>query len=92
MVREHLDDQDGELLVHLLMADLLRFGVTAFEKGQTDEAVRVLRFVERCLAEGDEYVTNAVQVSFIEDYGHGPKQPDSFLALWPEALWDELGR
>lgn len=75
-----------------MMADLLRFGVTAFEKGQTDAAVRVLRFVERCLAEGDKYVTNVVKVSFVEDYGYGPKEPDSFLALWPEALRGELGR
>ena len=92
MVREHLDDQDGELLLHLLMADLLRFGVAAFESARTGEALRILHFVERCLAEGDEYVTNAVQVSFVENYGYGRNEPVSFLAIWPATLREELGR
>ncbi|SPD86847.1 DUF7674 family protein [Micropruina glycogenica] len=92
VVREHLDDQRGELLLHLLMADLLRFGVTAFESARTDEALRTLLFVDRCLAEGDEYVTNAVKVSFVEGYGSGPNEPVSFLTFWPAALRAELGR
>lgn len=92
MVREHLDDQAGELLLDLLVSDLLRFGVAAFEGAKTDEVRRVLDFIDRCLAEGDEYVTSAVQVSFVEHYGYGPNEPDSFLRLWPAALRAELGR
>ena len=92
MVREHLDDQDGEILLHLLMADLLRLGVAAFESARTDEALRMLHFVDRCLAEGDDYVTNAVHVSFVEDYGAGPNEPGSVLTLWPAALRADLGR
>lgn len=86
MVREHQRDQDDELLLHLLMPDLLRFGVAAFEDGRIGEARRLLDFVGRCLADGDDYVTSAVQVSFVENYGYGQNEPDSFLTLWPEGL------
>lgn len=91
-VREHLDDQEGQLLLHLLMPELLRFGVAAFEDGETDQARRLLEFVGRCLADGDEYVRNAVQVSFVENYEYGQNEPDSFVPLWPDGLRAELGR
>ncbi len=91
-VREHLDDYEGELLLHLLMADLVRYGVAAFEDGRSGEAHRLLEFVDSCLADGDGYVTNAVLVSFIENYGYGQNEPDSFVAIWPDGLRAELGR
>ncbi len=91
MVREHLDAYEGELLLHLLMADLVRHGVAAFEDGRSSEARRLLEFVDSCLAEGDEYITNAVLVSFIENYGYGEDEPDSFLAIWPDGLRAGLG-
>jgi hypothetical protein len=90
-VREHLDDYEGGLLLHLLMADLVRYGVAAFED-RSGEAHRLLAFVDSCLADGDEDVTNAVLVSFIENYGNGQNEPDSFLAVWPVGLRAELGR
>lgn len=92
VVAEHLDDQDGELLLHLLMSDLLRFGVALYQGGKIDEAQRLLGFMDRCLLQGDEYVQNAVQVSFVEHYGYGPNEPESFLDLWPVGLRAELER
>lgn len=91
-VRDHLDDQDGQLLIHILMADLLRLTLRVFDEGQTDLARRVLGFVDRCLNEGDESVRNAVRVSFVEGYGYGPDEPEELLSLWPAGLRADLGR
>jgi hypothetical protein len=91
-VRSHLDDQEGELLLHLLMADLLRLTVGVFRDGRPDVARRLLEFVDRCRAEGDANVRNAVLVSFVEDYGFGPDEPEELLSLWPGGLRAELGR
>ena len=91
-VRGHLDDQEGELLIHLLMADLLRLTVRVFGDGREDVARHLLEFVDRCLGEGDEYVRNAVSVSFVEHYGFGSDEPEELLSLWPAGLRASLGR
>ena len=90
--RGHLDDQEGELLIHLLMADLLRLTVRVFGDGREDVARRLLEFIDRCLSEGDEYVRNAVSVSFVEHYGSGSDEPEALLSLWPAGLRADLGR
>lgn len=89
---DHLDDSQGELLLHLLMSDLLRLGVAAFEDGGEGEAGRLLAFIDGCLSAGDEQVANAVAVSFVEGYGSGPNEPEEFLEMWPRGLRAELGR
>lgn len=91
VVREHLADND-ELLLHLLMSDLLRMTVRTFHDGQVDVTDRLLEFVDWCLREGDEYVANAVAVSFVEDFGVLPGESDTLLGRWPTALREELGR
>lgn len=53
------------------MADLVRYGDAAFEDSRSGEARRLLEFVDSCLSDGDEYVANAVLVSFIDTYGYG---------------------
>ena|SRR5438105_2604476 len=92
VVSEHMSDYDGELLLHLLMADLLRFTVQAFHTGQSDVVMRALGFVDRALDEGDEAVENAVAVSFVENVGLGEGETPSFLAVWPPALVAEKAR
>jgi hypothetical protein len=92
VVSEHLSDQEGELLLHLLMADLLRFTVQAFKAGQTDVALHALGFVDRSLREGDEAVVNAVAVSFVENVGFGEDETPAFLAAWPRGLLAEKAR
>lgn len=91
-VAEHLDDQDGELLLHLLLSDLLRLTVAAFHGSDRDVCERLLGLMARGLGEGDEYVSNAVAVSFVEGFGAGPGETDDLLALWPPVLRGELGR
>jgi hypothetical protein len=90
-VDEHLRDND-ELLLHLLMADLLRLAVSAYQGNDAETSQRLLAFVDRALREGDEDVENAVCVSFVEYVGAGAGESDEFIASWPDALRDELGR
>ena len=49
VVSAHLSDNDGELLPHLLMSDLLRLTVTTFHEHQRDVTGRLLAFVDSCL-------------------------------------------
>lgn len=94
IVAEHLADNDGELLLHLLMSDLLRMGVAAFGDGDGDVqlARRLMDFIDTGFEDGDADVNNAVAMSFIEDFGAYPGESDAFLVTWPPALRRELGR
>lgn len=92
VVSEHLSDQNGELLLHLLMADLLRFTVQAFHTGQPDVVLRALAFMDRALLAGDDAVENAVAVSFVENVGFGEGETPAFLAVWPPGLLAEKAR
>lgn len=90
-VDEHLRDND-ELLLHLLMADLLRLTVSAHQRNDHDTVQSLLAFVDRALREGDEDVENAVCVSFIEHIGAGAGESEEFIASWPAGLRDEAAR
>ena len=91
LVAEHLADND-ELLLHLLMSDLLRLTVSMFDEGNLEGTDRLLAFVHRCLEQGDDYVANAVVVSFVEQFGAHRGESDALLARWPQGLRDELGQ
>lgn len=91
LVDEHLADNDG-LLLHLLMADLLRMTVSTYAAGDVAVTDRLLEFIDWCLREGDEYVANAVAVSFVEDFGAHPGDSEALLNRWPPALRAESGR
>ena len=83
---------DGTVLVHLLLPDLNRLTVSAFHADDLDLTARVLALVGRGLVEGDEYLENAVAVSFVEHFGAGEGETEDLLALWPRPLRDELTR
>lgn len=91
VVAEHLTDNDG-LLLHLLMSDLLRMTVNTYAAGDVAVADRLLAFIDWCLRKGDDYVRNAVAVSFVENFGVYPGESDALLGRWPAALRAELGR
>lgn len=91
IVDEHFAD-NGELLLHPLVADVRRFAIDRFDAH--DEAV-----VERCLSvlsdglqEGDERVQNAVAVSFVEDTGWWDSDMAAFIVSWPAPLKAEAER
>lgn len=89
LVSEHLAD-NGELLLHLLMSDLLRLAVDLFSGGDLVGTDRLLSFVGNCFREGDDDVVNAVAVSFVEGFGAHPGESAALLARWPRALRAEL--
>lgn len=86
-VDEHLEDYEGELLLHILIEDTLRISVEAFRDGDTALTAAVGKVVAAAYETGDEYVRNAVEVSFVEPAWDAP--PD-FIAAWPQVLQDEL--
>ncbi len=91
VVADHFRDND-ELLIHCLMADLLRFTVDAFGKGDLALSQRCLQAVERGLVDGDDAVVNAVAVSFVEDVGAYDGETPEFIASWPSKLLQEKAR
>ncbi|MCU1535225.1 MAG: vanillate demethylase subunit [Glaciihabitans sp.] len=66
VVDEHLADFDGELLLHLLLPELLRFSTAAFGSGDRVTAAKVLTFMSAAFENCDDYVNNAIAVSFVE--------------------------
>jgi hypothetical protein len=92
IVAEHLDDHDEEVLLHLLVAPVRRFSMERFEADDADVLARCLNVVARGLTDGDEYVVNAVAVSFVEDTGWWDQSMRPFIAKWPTALQEEAER
>jgi hypothetical protein len=90
-LEEHLRD-NGEVLLHLLVADVLRFAISKFEESSEDDLARCLAAVATGLTDGDERVENAVAVSFVEDTGWWDDTMAPFIATWPEALKAEAQR
>jgi hypothetical protein len=91
VVQEHFADND-ELLLHILMADVLRFTVAAYGRGDLLLSHRCLAFIEQALLSGDAAIINAVEVSFVEGVGAFPGETPSFIASWPPALLREKTR
>lgn len=91
-VREHLDEQGSELLLHLLVADLRRVALAWFEEGRTDALNRLLGVLATALREGDEYVENAIAVSFVEDLGWWEADMQPFITTLPDELANEVER
>lgn len=91
LVAEHLTDHDG-LLLHPLLSDLVRMTVSTFAAGDVGVTDRLLAFIDWCFRKGDDYVSNAVAVSFIEDFGAASGESDALLERWPPVLRAELGR
>jgi hypothetical protein len=88
VVQEHFADND-DLLLHILMADVLRFTVAAYGRGDVRLSQRCLAFVEQALLAGDAAVVNAVELSFVEGVGAFPGETPAFIASWPSALLQE---
>ena len=93
LVEEHLCFHGGELLLPPLMADIRRFIIGAFERGDDHPLVkRCLAFIDLALREGDSRVENAVSVSFIKYTPIRYQAMQLVIDLWPEALRAEAIR
>jgi hypothetical protein len=91
LVAEHLAD-NGELLLHLLMSDLLRMTVSTFHEGRPAVAARLLTFVDRCLREGDDDLPTPSASRSLKTSALTRGEPEALLNRWPPALRAELGR
>lgn len=92
IVAEHTDGYDGEVLLHLLVADLRHSTLAAWERGDGALTSRSLGFLGAALREGDSDVRNAVATSFVEDVGWWDEAVQPFLLTWPSALSQEVER
>jgi hypothetical protein len=91
IVREHLQDND-ELLLHLLTADLRRFAIEAHRSGDAEVLQRLLNVIDQGLTDGTESVDNAMAVSFVEDTGWRDPAMEPFIAVWPAGMQAEARR
>ena len=91
LVDEHLGFYE-ELLLHILVADLLRMAIAMFEQGQSESLDRLLLVLDHALTEGDDFVKNAIAVSFVEDTPSWDPDKAAFMSMWPAELADEADR
>ncbi len=82
-VRQHRDEYDSELLLHLLVANLRRLAIEARARADADVLVPLLAAMGVGLVEGDGSVRNAVAVSFVEDTGCWDPGMAEFITSWP---------
>jgi hypothetical protein len=92
LVDEHVADHCGEMLLHLLMADVERLCRAAFVRGDHDLSSRCLTYVASALTQGDDLVWNAVAVSFVENAGPWDASAAAYISSWPSALQVEADR
>jgi hypothetical protein len=92
IIDENLSDHDGEVLLHLAVADLRRLALSLFEHADSDNLGRLLTALDQGLTEGDPEVVNAVGVSFVEDTGWWDQSTSAFIAGWPAGLRAEVER
>lgn len=92
IVTEHLADFENEILLHLLIADVRRFAIAAFVDDEIDLLRRCLDAVGTGMSDGDDYVQNAIGVSFVEDTPLWDEAMDSYIATWPPPLAEEAER
>lgn len=76
LLQEHLDDQDGEVLPHLFMADLERCieAQVVGQDGQSSKLIpKILAFLEAAVGRDDE-IAGLIHTSFLEHLPR-PGQP-----------------
>ena len=65
LLAEHLEDNDGELLPHLLMADVVRW-LVEHRVEHSDVARAVMDWLETAYQRGDDEVRDVIAVSAVE--------------------------
>ena len=92
LVTEHWNDFDGDVLLHLLVAEVRRLTEDAWRRRDDALMRRCLDFLDLALRTGDEQVDNAVSISFVEDTGWWDSALSDYIASWPPALVAEVER
>jgi hypothetical protein len=89
---EHLADNEGEVLLHPLVAMMRDRAIVAFDRDEIELLHRLLDVMALGLEDGDELVRNAVEISFVEDSCWYDAAMAPFIASWPDALRAEVRR
>jgi hypothetical protein len=92
LLDEHLDDNFGDVLPHLFLADVSRYLVDLIESGRRGDALPVLDWLEQRFRAGSEEEQELIATGFLEALPR-PDEPGAAVrgALGP-ALSDELAR
>jgi len=91
ILEEHIADND-EVLAPLLVGDLRRRAEELYARGDDDQLSALLEILNSALRDGDEYLNNAVAVSFVEDARIWDPTVQSFVESWPRDLTVEAER
>lgn len=94
VLEEHLEEQRGEVLPHVLMGEVTRWLVAQFiGAGGSDVAIRdVLGFMEQAFNSGGEQVQELLAVSFLENLPR-PGEPGSEIrSILGPSMQEELRR
>lgn len=83
---EHEADNDGDLLGHLLIEDVLRWACAAVDSTPT-VVDAVLDEMARSLQHGDDAVSNTISVSFLEGLGLGHPREMAIRARLAAISW-----
>lgn len=77
VLEEHLEDNEGEVLPHLVMSDVIRW-LVAHRK--TDQALveEIFSWISRAYTDGDDQIQNVIALSGVEMIPD-PGQPGSEL-------------
>lgn len=92
LYEEHMEDYDGDLLLHLFVARVRDTAIAAFDAGDRELAARICEVFALGLIEGDDGVENVVSVSFVEDTPWWDPKRRRFVKSWPKALRLEAER
>ena len=91
VLQEHLEDQHGEMLPHILMADVVRWLVARLEERGVDDPILrgVLQAIEEQFGRGDP-VDNVIAVSFVENLPYAWEAGHEIRALLGPCLAEQL--
>lgn len=89
VLQEHLDDNDGVVLPHIVMADIERWAESVVQANSDDLAV-LLNELEAAFASGDEDVTELIAVSFLEHIPRAPEPGHQLRGLLGPTLREQL--
>lgn len=92
ILRDHLADNEDELLLHPLVARIRDLAISSFDEGNLGLAARLVAVFDEALRVGDGQVENSVAVSFVEDTPWWDPARQEFIATWPATLRAEYER
>ena len=89
---EHLDDNFGELLPHVFLADVLRRAIELHETGHPDRAKAILDDLEQRFAGGDAALQELISTGFVESLPYAGERGYGIRAALGPALRAEAAQ